>query len=95
MPLPILLSSVDADQWEDVERGEDGWSGNAAVIANNPFHDLQSLEVFVLFLSHVPVKTRGVILPRRVILSGDLRVHRLVDTYRWVMVPSFKKVHAG
>ena len=80
---------MNADQWEDVERGEDGWSGNATVIANNPFHDLQSLKVFVLFLSRVPVKTRRVILPRRVILSGDLRVHRPVDTYPLGRDPQF------
>ena len=36
--------------------------------------------MFVLFVSRVAVKTGGVILLRRVILSGDLRVHKPVDT---------------
>lgn len=93
MLLPILSSRIDAKQWLDVEkRGEDGWSGNAAIIANNPFHDLQCLEVFVLCVSWSAVKTRRVILPRWVILSEDVSeyttqlIHTRLDTTVWIML---------
>ena len=88
MLLPILSSRIDANQWLDVEkRGEDGWSGNATIIANNPFHDLQCLEVFVLCVSWSAVKTCRVILPRWVILSEDVSEYttQLIHTM-WVML---------
>ena len=82
--------------------GGDGWSGNAAIIANNPFHDLQCLEMFVLCVSWRAVKTRRVVLPRWVILSSDVSeytsqlIHSELDTTVWVRLWSpvlGKKAH--